>query len=101
MANLHSPKNPFRCEINYVKPVKGIGSVQSFSADSVNKCHVMARTMVANACVAANVTIMENSASYPEFDWRKVMSYDVAPSGKATAIIIENEDGIHYPEPAK
>lgn len=88
MASLHSPKNPFRCEINYVKAIKNIGSVQSFTADSISKCHAMARDMVAAARRAASVTILANDAMYPEFDWRKVMRYEVSPDGKAIAICL-------------
>lgn len=75
MASLHSPKNPYRVQIDYAEAVKGIGSVESYTGEKVEWLKSLAADRVRIAGTHAQVTIMENKKTYPEFNWQVVERY--------------------------
>lgn len=77
MASLHSPKNPFRVQIDYVKAIKGIGSVESYTGEKVEWLKSLAADRVRITGVHALITITENKKTYPEFDWQVVEKYEL------------------------
>lgn len=75
--SIHSPKAKFRIQVNFAEPVKGIGSVVSFSSDSIDQLKALAMEQVRQAKVSATVVITENKATYPSFDWQQVELYTI------------------------
>lgn len=66
-----SPKNKFRIQFNYAKPIKEIGSVVSYTTNTIEDI-VRSTQFVDRAKRAkdgAIATVYENKAQYPEFDW--------------------------------
>ena len=63
---MNSPKCKFRGQIDFLKPLKGIGSVVSFSADSVAQLKAYAGIYKDKN---GTLKIMENKKQYPEFEW--------------------------------
>lgn len=70
--SLHSPKNKFRMEINFNEPVDGIGSVISYTSNSIRGL-----SFFADKYRNAHVVIMKNLKEYPKFEWVKVESYNI------------------------
>lgn len=71
---MYSPKNKFCAEVHFNKPLKGIGSVVIFTADSVEQLQSYIQAMNYNNC---HVVIKENKSQYPSFNWVLVKSYDI------------------------
>lgn len=72
-----SPKNKFRVEINYSKAIKGIGSVCSFGTMSIanlesNNFYKHYIELAKNNDVDCTVKVLENKATFPEFNWVKI-----------------------------
>lgn len=74
MNSMHSPRNKFRAEIHFDKPLKGIGSVVSFTADSIGQLESYIKAMNYKKC---HVVIQENKLQYPSFNWVVVRSYKI------------------------
>lgn len=77
MASLHSPKNPFRMQIDYDKPIEGIGSVESYTGEKAEWLKSLAADRVRIAGTHALITITENKKTYPQFDWQVVEKYEL------------------------
>jgi hypothetical protein len=73
-----SPKNKIRAAITYSKPLKGIGSASSATANDVSvlKGHIQFHIDQAHrnntTCL---ITISENLKQYPDFDWKEIEKY--------------------------
>ena len=72
-----SPKNKFRIEFNYSKPLKDIGSVCSFGRMSIDDLendnfYKHYANMAKRNNVKFTVKILENKAEFPQFNWVKV-----------------------------
>lgn len=74
MNSIHSPRNKFRAEIHFSKPLKGIGSVVSITADSIEQLNCYIKTMNYKKC---HVVIYENKLQYPSFNWVVVQTCDI------------------------
>lgn len=75
-----SPKNKFRIEFNYSKPLEGIGSSCSITSDDLEKSANFIEHYVSmgkRAHVSTTVTVKENKKVYPEFDWQQIKQYTV------------------------
>lgn len=72
--SLHSPKNAYRVEIHFEKPVKGLGSSVSYTSDDVEGCERLA-TMQAGKEKNVYVKIMKNEDVFPKFNWVTVKTY--------------------------
>jgi len=75
---LRSPKNKFRIEFFYSKPLKGVGSYCSITSDDVDKSsNVISHytNMAKRNNVSITVTIFENKKVYPCFEWKKIDHY--------------------------
>lgn len=71
---MNSPKNKFRIEITFNKPLIGIGSVVSYTANSVEQLDAYVKAMNCKKC---HVVIQENKENYPKFKWVTINSYDI------------------------
>ena len=78
---MRSPKAKYRMEINFVKPLDGVGSVMSFNDDSIDALKHRASEMVKMAKCAAHIVIMENKATFPSFDWQRIDAYTLDKEG--------------------
>lgn len=73
MANsMRSPKSRFYGEIVMNKTTKELGQVVSFSSDDILDLKKWLKDYA-----PGHVTIRENTAVYPEFNWQKVEEYDI------------------------
>lgn len=73
MANsMKSPKNKFYGQITFEKPRKEIGSVVSFTSNDIDALKTWLKRYA-----PGHVTIKENKATYPSFDWQSVESYQI------------------------
>ena len=74
MASLRSPKNKYQGVIRFDKPLVDLGSVIRFTFNTVEGlkrlCEAQAKSY------PCRITILENMAEYPSFDWREVEHYD-------------------------
>lgn len=74
-----SPKNRFRVEITYSKAISEIGSVSSVSGSTIeevkNRLDFYINQAERNGA-KCHVVITENLATYPEFNWVKIESYE-------------------------
>lgn len=70
-----SPKNRYSVEINYDKPLKELGSVVSFTANTIEECRELAAMQAEH--YPSMVVIRENKKTYPEFDWVVVEKYNL------------------------
>jgi len=80
MSKLRSPKNKFRIEFNYSKPLEGIGSSCSITSNDVEKSSNFIDQYIQIAKqnnVSVTVTARENKKVYPEFDWQQIDQYTV------------------------
>lgn len=72
--SIHSPKNKYGASVNFDRPVKGLGSVVSFTSDSIDDLKgIIARC----GYKKADVTIRENRKAYPESEWVVVERYRI------------------------
>lgn len=72
--SLHSPKNAYRVEIHYNKPVNGLGSGVCFTSPTLEGCESLAM-MQAGKEKNVYVKIMKNESDYPKFNWVTVKTY--------------------------
>ncbi len=73
--SLRSPKHKFLAQINFDVPLEGVGSVITVTDnDFGNLKHLIVQ--FAQGC-PAHVTIRENKAVYPSFDWNMVDEYNL------------------------
>ena len=75
-----SPKNKYRASITYSKPLKGIGSASSATANEVVdlKSHIQYHIDQAHKNKATCfITIYENLKQFPKFDWKEIEKYEV------------------------
>lgn len=74
-----SPKNTYFAEINFAKPIAGLGSVISTSAMTLDAVKDQAERAYsdANTKVPAHVVVRENKATYPKFEWVVIKEYDI------------------------
>lgn len=74
MTSLRSPKNKYQGVINFDEPLADLGSVIRFTSNNIEElkrlCESQAKT---HPC---RITILENQAEYPSFDWQEVTHYD-------------------------
>lgn len=82
MASLRSPKSPFRVEINFLKPVKELGSVVSFTGEDPGFLGALVEKQVRDAKVGAIVKLYKNMATYPEFNWVQLDRHVVNERGE-------------------
>ena len=74
----NSPKCKFRAQINYSAPLKGIGSVSSTTANTIEDVKHKAQFYIDQAKrsnVKCCVQITENTLTYPVFNWVIVENY--------------------------
>lgn len=74
MTSLHSPKAHFSASVYFDKPARGLGSVVSLTADSIEQ---IKSDIACCGYKRATVVIWENRKKYPEFEWVKVESYTI------------------------
>lgn len=72
---LHSPKNKYSVKVNYLKPLKNVGSVVSFTTNNIEDIDERIKSSWMNGQKEVHVVILENKANYPNFDWEKVADY--------------------------
>ena len=83
--SIHSPKNRYRAEIRYAKALKDVGSVQSFTSNSLDELMRMCSNQVAIAKTRASVKVVENVEIYPRFDWQDVAIWKMNELGCLTS----------------
>jgi len=77
---MKSPKNKFRYELTYGKPLKGISSTTSFTGNKLDENHPMIKHHKEQAKrnkTTLKVVVLENKKNFPEFDWEKVKSFNI------------------------
>lgn len=77
---MNSPKNKFRYQLTYGKPLKGIGSKISFTSNELDENHNVIKHHANQAKrnnTTLDVVILENKDFYPDFDWQKVKSFEI------------------------
>lgn len=79
MASIHSPKNPYNISINFEQAVEDIGSVCSYTSESVDWLIQQAIFHAKQAQVPVTAYIRHNKLTYPSFDWEiiKVLKIDI------------------------
>ena len=73
-----SPKNKYLASITYSKPIEGIGSGYSATANEIDilKSHIQFYIDQAKKNKATCfITIYENLKKYPSFDWKEIKKY--------------------------
>lgn len=75
--SIHSPKNKYDVEVNYLKPLKGVGSVVGFTTNNIAGIDDSIRDGWMNNEKEVHVVIRENKSTYPEFNWQIIASYDL------------------------
>ena len=83
--SIHSPKNRYRAEIRYEKAIKEVGSVQSFTCNSLDELLHICGKQVAIAKTKATVKVIENVDVYPRFDWQDVAVWKMNELGCLTS----------------
>lgn len=74
MNSLRSPKNKYQGVIHFDQPVVDLGSVVRFTSNDIKALKSLCeRQSLGYAC---RITILENKAIYPAFDWQEVAHYD-------------------------
>lgn len=80
-TSYHSPKAPYRAQIDYEKALD-FGTVESFTTDTLEAAASHARDIYATRNGkggSALVQIYHNNATYPSFDWQLVYSFTLTP----------------------
>ena len=80
MNSHKSPKNKYRVEMNYGKPLDGIGSATSITTNSTdeNQPHIQHHIDQAKRNnTTLDVRWLENKKTYPEFEWEEIKKYQV------------------------
>lgn len=73
----NSPKNKYRGEICFQRPIEGIGSVISYKAMTIEEIERWAESTVRGAKMNAHLVIEENKQTYPKFEWVKVLKKNI------------------------
>lgn len=73
-----SPKNKFRGELSFERPLDGIGSIMSYKAMTIDEIEQWADSTVKAAKVNAYLVIEENKQTYPKFEWVKIIKRTIA-----------------------
>jgi hypothetical protein len=81
-VSITSPKNPYRVEIVFNKPVKGLGSVVSFTAENLEGARNLAFSQVVIAKMQAYIRIFLNKDQYPAFNWERICTYTLNKQGE-------------------
>lgn len=82
--SFRSPKNKYRAEINYT-PALDFGSVESMGAMELGSLKLMVARLAeqrkseygSDFFEEIYVNIWHNEATYPEFDWKLVETYNI------------------------
>ena len=75
--SLHSPKNKFFAEIHITPASPTLGSVVSYGSMTLNSALQIARAEAAKlAGRKVTISVRENKAEYPSFDWQEVWHED-------------------------
>ena len=75
----NSPKCKFRAQINYLEPLKGIGSVSSATANTIEDVKHKTQFYINQAKrsnVKCHVQITESTLTYPDFNWVTIENYE-------------------------
>lgn len=73
--SLRSPKHKFLVQICFDTPIEGIGSTITVTANDLDAAGALAKSSAQG--YPAHVTIKENKAEYPLFEWSVVSEYDL------------------------
>lgn len=73
--SLRSPKNKFCGTINFDKPLIGLGSSVSYTADSIEQLKKDCENQAGKH--PCHIVIKENMKPYPEFDWKTIETYNL------------------------
>ena len=74
-----SPKNKYRASVYYSKPIEGIGSGYSATANDIEdlKAHIQFHIKQAQKNkTTCFITIFENLKKYPSFDWKEIEKFE-------------------------
>ena len=74
-TSIKSLKNKYNVSVNYLKPLKGIGSVVSFTTNDIAGIDSFIKESWMNNQKEVHVVIRENKATYPNFDWHEIANY--------------------------
>lgn len=74
--SLHSPKNRYRIEVHFKRPLEGIGSVTSFGTMTLDGVDEYIRKYWMFGQPVVRVIIRENLEMHPEFKWKTVRNED-------------------------
>ena len=74
MASIHSPKNKFCGIVNFDEALPEIGSNVRFTWNDKEQLKGLCEDQAQN--YPCTITIMENNATYPSFDWQVVEKYN-------------------------
>lgn len=75
--SLHSPKNRYFAELHISPASPTLGSVLSYGAMTLEGALNIARTEAAKLTGRkVTITVRENKATYPSFDWQEVRKED-------------------------
>lgn len=75
--SLRSPKLPFVVRIDFVKPLKNLGSVEHFTAETLEKAEKLGISECKRLKSNATITILQNKKVYPEHEWVTVKRFDL------------------------
>ena len=73
---MRSPKHKFRAELNFPKPLEGVGSVVSYTGDDLELLKALVHDELKRYKSGAHIVIRENKDVYPKFDWQIIESYE-------------------------
>ena len=73
--SLRSPKHKFLAQICFDTPLEGVGSTITLTSDNLEELKHLS-VLTAQGC-PAHVTIKENKAVYPSFEWSLVDGYNL------------------------
>lgn len=83
----HSPKNPYRIELNFTPALANSGSVLSFGTAGNRETAIALADKEAAFYRSSghegeiHIRIFHNNKTYPEFDWEKIADYYDGRSG--------------------
>lgn len=73
--SLRSPKHKFLSQICFDTPLEGVGSTITLTSDDMSELKHLS-VLAAQGC-PAHVTIKENKALYPSFEWSIADEYNL------------------------
>lgn len=74
-SSSRSPKNKFSVQVCFDKPLEGVGSVITMTANTMSDAEHLANLNAQGH--PAHVTIKENKKEYPKFDWVVISEYNL------------------------